>query len=140
VADKQPACTMFFLNPRGEVLLLLRDNKPGIPYPNMWDLPGGHMEAGESPSECICREMREELPGLDLGNFRMYEVMEFPHQTNYLFWTRIHVSEEVLNRILCEGQRAAWMSRARVRKTKLAFEFGTVVEQFFEKLEQGILG
>ena len=84
--------------------------------------------------------MGEELPGLDLGNFRMYEVMKFPQQTIYLFWTRIDVSEEALNRILCEGQRAAWMSRAQVRKTKVAFEFGTVVEQFFEKLEQGILG
>jgi isopentenyldiphosphate isomerase len=63
VADKQDACTMFFLNPRGEVLLLLRDNNPAIPYPNMWDLPGGHMEQGESPSECIRREMCEELPG-----------------------------------------------------------------------------
>ena len=140
MADKQDGCTMFFLNPRGEVLLLLRDDNPAIPCPNMWDFPGGHMEQGESPSECIYREMGEELPGLDLGNFRMYEVMKFPQQTNYLFWTRIDVSEEVLNRILCEGQRAAWMSRAQVRKTKVAFEFGTVVEQFFDKLEQGILG
>jgi hypothetical protein len=70
----------------------------------------------------------------------MYEVMEFPQRTNYLFWTRIDISEEVLNRILCEGQRAAWMSRAQVGKTKVAFGFGTVVEQFFERLEQGILG
>jgi len=139
VADKQ-ACTMFFLNPRGEVLLLLRDNKPGIPYPNTWDLPGGHVEGSETPSECICREMGEELPGLDLSNFRMYEIVEFPQQINYLFWTRIDVSEEVLNRILCEGQRAAWMSRAQVRKTKVAFGFGTIVERFFGRLEQGILG
>jgi hypothetical protein len=29
---------------------------------------------------------------LDLGNFRMYEVMEFPQQTNYLFWTRIDIN------------------------------------------------
>ena len=47
VADKRQACTMFFLNPRGEVLLLLRDNKPGIPYPNTWDLPGGHVKGAK---------------------------------------------------------------------------------------------
>ena len=140
VADKRQAGTMFFLNPRGEVLLLLRDNKPGIPYPNTWDLPGGHVEGSETPSECICREMSEELPGVDLGNFRLYEIVEFPRQINYLFCTRINVSEEVLNRILCEGQRAAWMSRAQVRKTNVAFGFGTVVERFFDGLEQGVLG
>jgi 8-oxo-dGTP diphosphatase len=140
VVDKRQACTMVFLNPRGEVLLLLRDNKPGIPYPNTWDLPGGHLEGSEAPRECISREMGEELPGLDLGNFRLYEVVESSQQINYLFWTRIDVSEAVLNRILCEGQRAAWMSRAQVRKTEVAFGFGTVVEGFFDRLEQGMLG
>jgi 8-oxo-dGTP diphosphatase len=140
VADKQQACTMFFLNPRGEVLLLLRDDKPEIPYPNTWDLPGGHVEGSESPSECISREMGEELPGLDLGHFRMYDIVELPQQINYLFWTRTDVSEELLNRILCEGQRAAWMSRAQVRKTEVAFGFGTLLERFFDRLEQGTLG
>ena len=120
--------------------MLLRDNKPGIPYPNTWDLPGGQMEGSESPSECISREMGEELPGLDLGKFRPYEIMELPEQINYIFWTRIDISEEMLNKILCEGQRAAWMSRAQVRKTTVAFGFGTVVEKFFDRLEQGMLG
>ena len=45
--EKDQGCTMLFLNPRGEVLMLLRDDKPGILYPNMWDLPGGHLEKGE---------------------------------------------------------------------------------------------
>jgi 8-oxo-dGTP diphosphatase len=71
---------MFFLNPRGELLLLLRDDKPEIPYPNTWDLPGGHVEGNESPRECISREMAEELPGLDLGDFRLYEIVELPQQ------------------------------------------------------------
>jgi 8-oxo-dGTP diphosphatase len=140
MADKRKCSTMLFLNPRGEILLLLRDNKPGIPYPNTWDLPGGHLEERETPTECLCREMGEEFPGLDLGNFRPYTVMEFTDHVNHIFWTRIDVSEEVLNRILCEGQRARWMSRAEVRKTEVAFDFGIVVEEFFDKLEKGIFG
>jgi 8-oxo-dGTP diphosphatase len=139
MADKQ-CSTMLFLNPQGEILLLLRDNKLGIPYPNTWDLPGGHLEEGETPTECVCREMREEFPGLDLGNFRAYKVMEFADHVNHIFWTRIDVREEVLNRILCEGQCARWMSRAEVRKTEVAFDFGIVVEEFFDKLEKGMLG
>jgi len=139
MAEKRQCATMLFLNPQGEILLLLRDNKPGIPYPNTWDLPGGHLEEGETPTDCVCREMREELPGLNLGNFRAYKVMEFADHVNHIFWTRIDASEELLNRILCEGQRARWMSRADVRKTQIAFNFGIVVEEFFDRLEQGML-
>lgn len=140
MVDKEQACTMFFVNSFGEVLLILRDNKPEIPYPNTWDLPGGHVEGNESPSDCISREMGEELPGLDLGNFGLYEVVEFPQQINYIFWTRIDADKEWLNSILCEGQRVAWMSRAQVRNTTIAFGFGTIAERFFDNLERGMLG
>ena len=30
-------------------------------YPDVWDLPGGHVEAGEDPKESLVRELREEL-------------------------------------------------------------------------------
>lgn len=30
-------------------------------YPDVWDLPGGHVEAGERPGEALVRELAEEL-------------------------------------------------------------------------------
>ncbi len=50
----------------GHILALLRDDKPGIPYPGLWDLPGGGREAGESPAACALRETWEEA-GLRLS-------------------------------------------------------------------------
>ena len=44
-----------------KLLTILRDDIPTIPYPNMWELPGGGREGEESPFECIQREVFEEL-------------------------------------------------------------------------------
>ena len=44
-----------------KILTILRDDKPTIPWPNMWELPGGGREGDESPFECAAREVFEEL-------------------------------------------------------------------------------
>ena len=43
------------------LLTILRDDKASIPWPNMWELPGGGREEDESPFECVAREVYEEL-------------------------------------------------------------------------------
>ena len=53
-----------FLGP--DLLVIRRDDRPDIPYPGRWDLPGGGREGGESPEDCVLRETREEV-GLELS-------------------------------------------------------------------------
>ena len=48
-----------------KLLTILRDNISSIPWPNMWELPGGGREGEETPFECVQREIFEEL-GLKL--------------------------------------------------------------------------
>lgn len=43
------------------MLTYLRDNKAGIPFPGLWDLPGGGREGTENPTECVLRELDEEF-------------------------------------------------------------------------------
>jgi 8-oxo-dGTP diphosphatase len=43
------------------LLVYLRDQKDDIPFPGMWDLPGGGREGDESPVECVLREVFEEF-------------------------------------------------------------------------------
>ncbi|KUF15607.1 NUDIX domain-containing protein [Streptomyces silvensis] len=55
-------------NRRGELLLHLRDDLPGIAWPAHWSLLGGGAEPGESPAAAIVRELDEEagLPAREL--------------------------------------------------------------------------
>ena len=54
---------------RGRILVLRRAKR--MPYkPDSWDLPGGHLAAGESFEECLLREIKEET-GLDASIDRL---------------------------------------------------------------------
>ncbi len=46
---------------RDKILVILRDDKPGIDFPGLWDLPGGSSEKGETPMDTAIREIKEEL-------------------------------------------------------------------------------
>ncbi|MEM0465180.1 MAG: NUDIX domain-containing protein [Candidatus Pacearchaeota archaeon] len=55
------ASTVICINNKKEILLLLRDNKPEIDYPNTWGLIGGHLEKNETPIQALIREVKEEI-------------------------------------------------------------------------------
>ncbi|NBA97995.1 NUDIX hydrolase [Pseudomonas sp. R5(2019)] len=45
----------------GYLLAYQRDDKPTIPWPGLWDLPGGGREGEETALQCALRETREEF-------------------------------------------------------------------------------
>ena len=44
-----------------QLISILRDDFGHIPYPNLWDLPGGARDPEEAPFETVARETHEEL-------------------------------------------------------------------------------
>jgi len=71
------------------ILTILRDDKSNIPWPNMWELPGGGREGDESPFECVAREVYEEL-GIHLTE-------------DCLLWSKVYPS------MLFEGKESVFL-------------------------------
>ena len=71
------------------ILTILRDDKTTIPWPNMWELPGGGREGDESPFECAAREVYEEL-GIKLTE-------------DCLLWSKVYPS------MLFEGKKSVFL-------------------------------
>ena len=98
----------------------------------MWDVPGGHVDNGETPEECIVREMKEEMD-LDLEDFQLLSVMEFTDRIEYTFWKKANLYIQKIN--LQEGQKLKWFTESEARNTKLAYGFNEIVDDFFKKAQ-----
>jgi 8-oxo-dGTP diphosphatase len=54
--------------------ILLTRRKADVPYPLLWEFPGGKVEAGEDPIDCIVREIKEEL-AIHIAVVGIYDVV-----------------------------------------------------------------
>ena len=100
----------------GDVLAYLRDDKPGIPFPGMWDLPGGGREGDEDPVSCALREVEEEF-GIAIGSDRVRSLKRYssPSPTGldtYFCVAEVAESEIASIRFGDEGQHWELMSVA----------------------------
>lgn len=69
--------TLCYVKDDGRTLMLHRDKKEGDVHRGKWNGLGGKLEAGESPDECVVREVREES-GLNILDARLRGVLTFP--------------------------------------------------------------
>ncbi|MFO7526956.1 MAG: NUDIX domain-containing protein [Ignavibacteriaceae bacterium] len=123
---------LIIINNKNEILLMLRDNIPEIPFPDMWDIPGGHVELNEVPEQTIKREMMEEM-GFDVGEIHFFRKYGRENLTDNIFWKRADLNPDII--ILKEGQRIKYFSREEIKDLHLAFNYNEVLEDFFNYIE-----
>lgn len=82
MTDTRPVFTVgafaIILNDEGQVLLSHRRDM------DAWNLPGGGLEPGELPNECVIREVREET-GLEVSVERLVGVYAKPGRSELVF-------------------------------------------------------
>jgi 8-oxo-dGTP diphosphatase len=74
---KTVAATLCYVRSGGKTLMLHRNKKEGDVHRGKWNGLGGKFDPGESPEECVLREVREES-GLSLLDPRLRGTLMFP--------------------------------------------------------------
>ena len=100
----------------GDLLTYLRDDRPGLAWAGMWDLPGGGREGEETAEGCVLREVEEEFglrfaPGR-LEWRRVWPSMMDAARQSVFFAGRIKPDEVAAIRFGDEGQHWRMMAVA----------------------------
>ena len=125
-----PCVSIIIENTEGEVLLLLRDNKSTIGFPNHWTLVGGKVEDWETPEMAAHRELAEET-GL---------------KATLAFWTRydrqhplfivdqhvyiMKVAAPVDSLMLGEGQALQFFKQDEIKRLKIGYGFKALLNEY----------
>jgi len=128
----QKIAAIILENDNGDFLLALRDNKSWIPFPNHWDLIGGHVEEGETPEEALVREYKEEL-GLELKEYKFYKEFlclkgDAFENIKYIYTGKINLPIDEIT--LYEGQYARYFTKEEIPDTKFANIIKSIVIEY----------
>ena len=83
-------------NQNGDVLLVRR--APNQSLSGYWEFPGGKIEDGETPEECLAREIKEELEIIvEVGELITSNKHKYPHGYFELIAYRVkYISGEIV--------------------------------------------
>lgn len=128
------AGAIFHIRDTDQFMFFLRDDKDWIPYPNMVDVIGGHLEGDESAEEGAMREFGEELEYADTGK---------PFQPAGLMLFRKWIDERNVEQnifgcelptlpklTLKEGQSLVVLTREQLETIDFAFNYNGVVRSY----------
>jgi 8-oxo-dGTP diphosphatase len=106
--------TLCYIEQDGKYLMLLRNKKRVDINKNKWVGVGGKFEEGESPEECLLREVKEET-GLTLLDYRFRGVVTFVSDEwgceHMFLYTANHFEGNLTE---CEEGELRWISKEEV--------------------------
>ena len=142
--------TLCYFKDHGKTLMLYRNKKPNDIHEGKWNGLGGKLDPGESPEECVIREIYEES-GLQIRNPSLRGILIFPEFSAGEDWyVFVFVAEEfqgeliesdeghlewidddqLLNLHLWEGDQyfLEWMNEKRFFSAKFYYKDGKLTD------------
>ena len=106
------ACAL--IDTDGRVLIAQRP--PGKPMGGLWEFPGGKVESGEQPEDCLIRELKEEL-GIDVKQECLAPLTFASHRyPDFHLLMPLYVCRRWEGTVTpTEGQQLAWVKPNRLR-------------------------
>lgn len=103
----------------GDRILLCHRSPERRWYPDVWDLPGGHVEPGENPAAALARELQEEL-GIDIAAPPLQEL----HGPTYdmQIWLIAAWTGSPINAAPDEHDTIAWFTEDALGELSLAHD------------------
>jgi len=123
-----PYVSIIVENLEGEVLLLLRDNKSSITFPNHWTLVGGIVKGSETPEMVAQRELEEET-GLqaDLSLWKRYD------RCHPLFMINQHIYTGKVDAkdLLVLGWDTQFFTPCEIQYLNIGYGFKELLNEYF---------
>jgi 8-oxo-dGTP diphosphatase len=86
--------TAAIIERNGKILIAKRSSKSSLP--NKWEFPGGKVDQGETPEECLKRELYEEFDIIvDVGNFLDESVYQYKEKTVKLMAFQVYTDADI---------------------------------------------
>lgn len=111
--------TLCYLERDGAYLMLHRTKKENDINRGKWIGVGGRFEHGESPEECLCREVREET-GYRLNDYRFRGLVTFVYGADTVEYMHLYTATGFDGvPVDCDEGELAWVKKKRIPSLEL---------------------
>lgn len=129
--------TLCYIEKDEKYLMLHRVSKKNDVNKDKWIGVGGHFEPGESPEDCLLREVREET-GLELTSYRFRGILTFNFNDNDSEYICLYTADGFEGELhSCNEGTLEWVPKDEIEKLnlwagdKIFFELLQKEEPFF---------
>ena len=117
--ERLPLTTLCYIEREGKYLMLHRVSKKKDVNKDKWIGVGGHFEEGESPEECLLREVYEET-GLTLTSYRFRGLVTFSPDTAPTEYMCLYTADGYEGEIgPCDEGQLEWVRKEDVLKLNI---------------------
>lgn len=111
--------TLCYLHHNGHTLMLHRVKKQNDIHAGKWNGLGGKFESGETPEECVIREVREES-GLEIRNPKFVGLLMFPNFKGADWYVFVFTATEFEGELIESNEgHLQWIPDAEVESLNL---------------------